>query len=213
MGIKKEIINKPCAIVCGGEIKDINWLTNELQKYNFILAADSGYDWCKKCGVTPNLVIGDFDSINDSIESSVKTLKFPIKKDETDFSLCLQFLIENGVKLVDVFGANGGRIDHTLGAILSIVEAYDEGINSTIKTETSSMFIVGESVTLQKAEGYVSIFAVGGDASCVTLEGFEYPLNNFNLKCSSPLGVSNKIVSNTAKITLKSGKLLVILQK
>ena len=213
MGNKEKIVNSTIAIVCGGEITNLNWLRTQLKEYSFIIAADSGYDWCQKCGITPNLVIGDLDSVKDNIDNSIEILKFPIKKDKTDFSLCLDYLIENGVKTAHAFGTVGGRVDHTLGAILSILEAYEQGLQTIMKTENAAMFIVSDSITLQKTDSYVSVFAVGGDAFGVTLEGFEYPLNNFNLKCSSPLGVSNKIVSENAKITLKSGKLFVIIQK
>ena len=211
MGNKEKINNT--AIVCGGEINDLQWLSQKLIDYDFIISADSGYDWCLKCGVKPNIIIGDMDSVKYDVDASIKIIKFPVKKDKTDFSLCLDYLIENGIKNADVFGALGGRIDHTLGAILSILEVKNQGFNAVIKSENSDLFIVSDSKKLNKSDGYVSVFALGGDALGVTLEGFEYPLEDYNLKCSSPLGISNHIVSDIAKISVKSGKLLVIIQK
>ena len=209
MGIEEKVV----AIVCGGEINNLNWLKEQLNSCNFIIAADSGFDWCCKCNILPDVVIGDLDSVNTTINQDVEVIKFPSKKDKTDFSLCLDYCLNNGYKTVNVFGAIGGRVDHTLGAILSALEAFNFGLNVVIETESSSLFFVSNSITLNKTDSYVSVFAIGGDAEGVTLEGFEYPLTNYSLKCTSPLGVSNHIVANSAKISVKSGDLLVIVQK
>ena len=84
MEFEREKINS-VAIVCGGTIDNIRWLKENLQMYTHIIAADSGYDYCRKSEVIPNVIIGDFDSVSYDLPNNVKRISLPTKKDETDF--------------------------------------------------------------------------------------------------------------------------------
>ncbi len=200
------------AIVCGGEINNIEWLKHQLGCYNLIIAADSGYDKCVKCGITPQLIVGDFDSVSFQIPHDIKCLTFPSRKDKTDFMLCLEYCKEQQYENVTVFGAWGGRIDHSLGAIFALLEISKHNLYPKLVTENSTVFIVSNSCAIPKNNGYASIFALGEDAIGLTLKGFDYPLNNATLKSCSQLGVSNKIIDAVGEISLKQGKVLVVLQ-
>lgn len=200
------------AIVCGGDITDFVWFKEQLQNYDYIIAADSGYDKLAKCGVVPNVAIGDFDSAVLDIPRNVLKFTYPAKKDETDFMLALKFCAENNYLKVDVFGALGGRIDHSLGAIFACLEIKQIKVDVTLITEKSKAFIVNDYCKVEAVNGYVSVFALGGDASGVTLKGFEYPLNNSLLKGCTQIGVSNKLVDKVGEISVKNGNLLVIIQ-
>ncbi len=200
------------AIVCGGEIVDFAWFKEQMQNYDYVIAADSGYDRLADCGIVPNIAIGDFDSTTRVIPQSIERYPFPSKKDKTDFMLALEFCAKNEMLNVDVFGALGGRIDHSLGAIFAILEIKSQKVNATLITEKSTAFIVNDSCEIVNSQGYVSLFALGSDAKGVTLSGFEYPLNNATLSCCTQIGVSNKIIDNQGKISVENGNLLVIIQ-
>lgn len=200
------------AIVCGGEISDFAWFKNQMQNYDYIIAADSGYDKLADCGITPNIAIGDFDSITYEIPQTIERYTFPSKKDKTDFMLALEFCAKKEIFNVDVFGALGGRIDHSLGAIFAILEIKSQNVNATLITEKTKVFIVSDNCKIAKKQGYVSLFALGADAIGVTLCGFEYPLINATLKCCTQIGVSNKIIDDIGEISVKKGNLLVIIQ-
>ena len=200
------------AIVCGGEINNTEWLMRQLSCYNLIIAADSGYDKCIKCGITPQLIVGDFDSVSAHIPQDIKRLTFPSRKDKTDFMLCLEYCKEQHYENVTVFGAWGGRIDHSLGAVFALLEIAEHNLYPRLVTENSTVFVACEDCAIPKNNGYASIFALGEDAKGLTLKGFDYTLNNATLKCCSQLGVSNKIIDNVGEISLKQGKLLVVLE-
>ncbi len=201
------------AIVCGGKIENFEWFKQIIQNYNYIIAADSGYDILNRCGVVPNVIIGDFDSVTANIPSHIPCVTFPVKKDETDFMLALQYCADNGFTDLDVFGALGGRIDHSLGAIFALMEIKKEGnVSANLITQNCKAFIVNDYCEIKKNNGYVSVFALGKDALGVTLNGFEYPLNNAELKCCSSLGVSNKIIDDIGSITVDNGCLLIVIQ-
>ena len=63
----------------------------------------------------------------------------------------------------------------------------------------------------EKAYGkYVSLIPFTPKVSKVTLEGFQYPLQDAEMTMGNSLGVSNEIVGEKAKILFEEGYLLVI---
>ncbi len=200
-----------CAIVCGAPINNLQWLKKQLENYNYIIAADSGYDYLLNINVKPDILIGDFDSIRE-VPNGINIIKYPTKKDDTDFSICLQYCLNSHINSVDVFAAWGGRAGHSIGAVFAMLEYHKLGLNIKIIDVESELFFVSDKHTLPKNNGYVSIFALDGDVEGVTLRGFEYPLSNHTLKCCSPLGVSNSIVNEYGEISIKNGNLLIVIE-
>jgi len=200
------------AIVCGGVVSELDWLKDNLVKYDYIIAADSGYDYCNKCGILPQLFIGDFDSVKSTVDSTIEKITLPSKKDNTDFEICLKYCHDNGIRSVDVFGASGGRPGHSFAAVFSALAFFCKGIDITFYSEKSKMLFVDNSGKFPKTDEYYSIFALKRDA-VITLKGFEYPLTDYRLEVCSPLGVSNKIISEYGEISLRSGTVLVIIEK
>lgn len=204
---------RKAAIVCGGEITDLAWLSDRLKKYDFIIAADSGYDYLHKTGIVPDVLIGDFDSVTTKLPEDIERITFPSHKDKTDFSLCLDYCAEKGIDNIEVYGAWGGRADHSFAAVFALYEAKQNGTDAVIIDEKAEFRILkGDTCyTLQKNCKYISAFAIGSDA-IITYKGFEYPLDHYRLPCCTTLGVSNKVCEDTAVVHIHSGYLLLILQ-
>lgn len=211
MEFERERINS-VAIVCGGTIDNIGWLKENLQMYTNIIAADSGYDYCRKSEVIPNVIIGDFDSVLCDLPNNVKHISLPTKKDETDFEACLKYCKNNGLNKVSVFGAWGGRPGHSFAAVFAALKYFKQGIDITFISEKHKMFFVSDECAIPRQGGYVSIFALSDLSAEITLSGFEYPLENCILEPCSPLGVSNKIIGDNGVISVKKGILLIIVE-
>ena len=82
------------AIISGGNPPSKELLEKYLDKVNYIIAADSGCECLYKYNITPNLIVGDFDSSNkDILEKMRKTVKeiieFPPEKDYTDTEIAI----------------------------------------------------------------------------------------------------------------------------
>ncbi len=200
-----------CAIICGAPIVDSIWFNDKISKYDFIIAADSGYDHLKNIDKAPNILIGDMDSISE-VPENIECVRYPSKKDVTDFSICLEYCMNNNISEVDVYGAWGNRADHSVAAILTMLQYSKKGLSIHLINESSEMFVVSNYCKIMRNNGYISIFSLDDKAYGVTLKNFEYPLQNYDLECCSPLGVSNRIIDEYGEIFLNQGNLLVIIQ-
>ncbi len=210
MDAKRKV--KSVAVVCGGEIRDLQFLNKSLENFDCIIAADSGYDYLASLGIKPNVVIGDFDSVRNNLPEKTEIIKLPKIKDKTDFEETLKYCLSNEISDVTVFGAWGGRPGHSLAAIFAAHNYFLKGLNIRLITERSEMFFVKNKAIINKEMPYVSIFALK-NAAKITLEGFKYPLEDYILDNCSPLGVSNEIIGESGLISLKSGDVLVVAEK
>lgn len=176
------------------------------------IAADAGLLLCERLGVKPDLVLGDFDSM-DVCQAPADCIRVPVEKDDTDTMLALREGLRRGCNTFYLYGATGGaRLDHTLANLQSLAfllrhqargYLYDQNFVYTA--------IENETLTLAREVdwGIVSLFSMGDCAEHITLEGLQYPLADRTIDCGFPLGVSNHIVAPTARITVGRGPLLV----
>ena len=199
-----------CYIVGAGELYE-----RPLPKDgDLVIAADGGYDYLMSLGIKPDLVIGDMDSVvSGSIEGEV--LRFPKKKDETDMHLAYIVGREKGYSSFLIYGGTGGRPDHTFANYSLLFAAKNNGDRMTIVDEKYDIFAMDSEQILVfgRVDAALSVFAYSGDAEGVSLSGVEYPAESITLGCDFALGVSNKITSDTASISVERGRLLVMISR
>lgn len=204
-------IKGACAVICGGELDDPAFLAAHITSDDYLIAADKGCAYAAAAGLTPDLAVGDFDSLDAAPPQGVEVLTLPTHKDYTDTHVALMEGLSRGYREFKIFAALGGRLDHTC-ANLCLLDYLDKrGASGVLCAENTRVYLVRNgSLTLDKMDGYVSIFPFGGDASGVTLNGLEYPLNDVKLKSDMPIGVSNRQIADRAEIRVKNGALLVM---
>ena len=88
-------------------------LVQKPQIGDYILAADGGYRHCQTAGLTPDLLLGDFDSLEEH-PTTLDTQSFPVEKDDTDSMLAMKLGLEKGFRTFHLYGGTGGRLDHIL---------------------------------------------------------------------------------------------------
>lgn len=205
---------KRCVIIGGGEIKNLQYVRNLIQSDDFVIAADRGYEYCRKMGISPNLLLGDFDSYDGEFLDDCPILKFPVEKDDTDTMLAIKAAIEKGFENLLLFGMCGGRFDHSFANIQSIVFAAKNNVRASIADE--DLFITAikgqDEITVPYQKDFVlSVFAYSERCEGICLKNLFYPLENGVLENSFPLGVSNHFIDGKdAVISIKSGIALVI---
>lgn len=200
--------NEVCSIICGGPCGLVKEYVSGL-----VIAADSGLDRCISAGITPDIVVGDFDSAHSSVPRGAEVIRVQPEKDDTDTSLAARIAVERGYNELRFFCAFGGRISHSMANVQMLRALYNKNICGAMFGEKSVMFILNEkSVVLPKFDGYLSVFALS-DTAIVSESGVKYPVSHRNFINDYPLGVSNEIVDDQAVITVHSGMCAVVLDK
>jgi thiamine pyrophosphokinase len=182
---------------------------------DLVLAADGGGALCLEAGVVPDVVVGDLDSLSRADEAALREsgarfVVFPTEKDETDLDLAIAEARVCGADHVLATGVLGGRVDHTLASLGSLVGASDLA-PIVVEPDMTAWVLSAEGraqVALHSPGATVSLFAFEGPAT-VTCQGFRYPLHAATLRALSSLGVSNVITSDEATIELHAGTLIV----
>src|SRR5690606_13734941 len=111
------------AILVGGGPVHIGLLRTALATgCDLLLAVDGGGKTLVDLGYQPQLLLGDFDSLPLSYQDDLKAkgvqiLSYQPEKDWTDLELAFSQLTTEKCRTAQVFGALGGRLDHTLANI------------------------------------------------------------------------------------------------
>lgn len=206
-------------IVTGGTIRDYSFTEQYIKNKGeyFLIACDKGLEHCEKMGLTPNIIIGDFDSADPSVlekytQKGIEILRYPVMKDKTDTEIGLDKAKEMNAEKIFVFAGIGSRIDHTL-ANIQLLSKFE---NATLVNENNQikMLCDNSSVVIEKGKNYyISLIPMTPKAEGVTAKGMAYPLENACMYMDSSLGISNYVTEDKAEISLKKGKLLVIKAK
>lgn len=143
--------------------------------------------------------------------------RLPVEKDDTDMLAAIKEGLAAGYQQFSLFGALGGRLDHTIANIQSLLYLLNHGARGTIWGDDMSVLLIrNESLffTAEEAENgrRISVFAFGGDAQGVTEKGLKYPLDHVTLKQEFPVGVSNEFTGQDALVEVQNGMLLICME-
>lgn len=175
-----------------------------------IIAADGGFRYTERYGLSISLAIGDFDSLGE-VPTGVSVKRHPVAKDDTDMALAAKEAILLGCRELILFGALGGRLDHTLANITLLRSLAREGISAYLVGKNAVMTAVssGESLRFtEKPSGTLSIFSLSEEV-ILTLDGVLYPLSSGTLYADTARGVSNEFLEKDALIRVEAGEALV----
>lgn len=183
---------------------------------DFIICADNSFPAALAQGITPHLIIGDFDTgAPVSFPDDVEMQRFPVEKDDSDTMLCVKEAARLGFTEITVAGGLSGRLDHTFANLQMLAYGASRGLDITVTDGENEAFLLRPGKTvLQKKEGFsLSLFSYGEKASGISLAGVKYPLENGELTNLFPLGLSNEITEAEAEVSFRDGLLLVIISK
>ena len=172
---------------------------------DFVIAADGGYRTLLERGTPMDLVVGDFDSMGVRPDHP-KVVDLPVEKDDTDTMAAIRLGWDRGYRTFRLYGGTGGRVDHTLANLQSLVWLSVRGGRGFLVGEdwTAAAITDGSLAFSADHRGTLSVFCQGD------LEGLKYSLKNAVLTCDFPLGVSNSFAGAESRVTVGKGTLLVI---
>lgn len=210
-------MSKVCYIFTGGNVCALSELPSA---DDFVIGADSGYLTAKRFGVTPDLLVGDFDSLDSSLLKGdelddIEKIKVSPIKDDTDTQLAVDIAISRGASRIILIGGLGGRADHTLSNIFLLEHISEKGIEASMsdgKNRIGILMADGEkkSVKITKNFEYVSLVSLTDLCRGVSVKGVFYPLENAEITRKYSYAVSNRITDEYAEISLTDGKMLII---
>lgn len=214
-------------IISGGSIDEM-WARKWVADYepDYCIAADSGLVMADKLGLTVDLLLGDYDSVDKKIfekyNGNTKTITYPCEKDYTDTHLALKKAIEKIKKLQDtskdstedeiaIIGATGTRYDHAFTNIFVLDESFEAGIRCAIYDKNNKIYLADKSFEIRKDKqfgDYLSFAPMTPEAG-LSLSGVKYPLDRYTLRQGESICQSNEITEMIAKVEIFTGKLVV----
>lgn len=245
----REIFRGRAAIVANGRLSAEILPRSLLERYEYVIGCDGGGTYLHEIGFLPDLLVGDFDSMNPELlkafreNGRTEIAKFPPEKNFTDLELSAALAIERGFSYLDLYGVTGSRLDHTFGNLMLLYQIRRMGGCATVIDENNIVFAAEKTVEITAAwaeavfckvapgvkrteRGVAADFEEGGrcpgeklfislllltDCSGITLEGFRYPLKDFNGTYGSSRCISNELLGERGKIRFGNGRMLVFI--
>jgi thiamine pyrophosphokinase len=210
------MLSKRAVIFANGTLPGVEAARRLLRDGDYWIAADGGCKHALACGRAPDILIGDFDSVPGPVRESLhragtRMQSFPAEKDETDLELAIAFASREGYSPILILAGLGGRTDQTLANLSLLADPDLAGCDIRIDDGFEEAVRIGRKTVLHGTAGdVVSLLPFGVPAEGVVTEGLRYPLRGETLLPHKTRGVSNRMLSDTAAVSVERGVLLCI---
>lgn len=211
--IKENII-----IVTGGNIS-LEFLDKEIRenKDSYIIGVDRGLDSLHSLQIHPNLVVGDFDSVDNGIRAiyagSPGAIVLNPKKDYTDTHVAVLEALKRKPARIRILGATGTRLDHVMGNLALLKLCLLQGVEAVIVDEHNRVRMIDRQFRIRKNlqyGKYISCIPFSDRVEGLTISGFQYNLEKATIIKEDTIGISNELREEEGFITLEKGYLLVM---
>ena len=208
---------KKACIVTGGTLsEDFFAVYRKEHPDELLIVVDGALEKTHHLGLMPDYIVGDFDTVNQSLlkyydESII--LRHPPEKDQTDTELAIETALAAQCTELVFFGATGSRLDHSLANIFLLQSLLKQQISAEIINENNRLYLKNQSFILQRNKtcgDFVSLLPLTETVEEVTLTGFKYPVQNLTFYRERTLGVSNEITEEEASVEFSKGIFIVV---
>lgn len=216
-----------CIIIGAGdftvcEIPDYN------EEQDTVIAVDGGLMYCGLIDLEPDIIIGDFDSLDEEFTQALllieanypeKVLRLKPEKDDTDMLVALKWGLAKGYRSFHIYAGLGGRLEHSIANIQCLLYLTRQGAEGCLFEGDGCIFVLSSDGTYDKSkqfqpsmEGYLSLLSLEQN-SVVTIENMKYPLSRYTVTNDYPIGISNEFLPGVSgNITLHSGAVALLLK-
>ena len=205
-----------CVIVGGAGIADYGRIRSYLKEDDYVIFCDSGLRHMEGLGVSPSLIIGDWDS-HENPHMDVETITLPVAKDDTDTVYAMREGVRRGFKDFLLIGAIGERLDHTLVNTYILTALENRGCRGMIVDDYSEMELIASQegepglASVDDSYPFFSLIALEGTARGVTIRNAKFGLESAVIGSDYQYATSNEVLpGKTAEITVEDGRLLLI---
>ena len=203
------------ALFAGGTIDNFQ------MDFDLFIGVDRGSLFLIEQGICPDLAVGDFDSVSEEelaliCSQSKEVLQAQPEKDDTDLELAVKAVFARYPQAqVTIFGAFGGRLDHTLANIFlpsnPEITPYMQQIR--LRNAQNQLCYCPQGrheVKPVAGMNYLAFMPVSN--SQLTIEGAKYPLNESNYFFKK-VYASNEFIDEPVFLECQSGYVIVIYSK
>lgn len=175
---------------------------------DLVIAADSGWENALANGITPDLLVGDMDSIS-AVPEGVEKICVPAVKDDTDTQLAIESAIERGADRITLAGRLSGRADHTLSALFMLENLHMRGIDAGLVDDRNRVRVAQNERIVLRQSGYRYFGVLSLGTTVYQARGCRYEVDD-TLRRSDPYAVSNEIAAECAELTFSGDPAFVI---
>ena len=190
-----------------GQIPSDKSLIQRISSSDYIIAVDGSANQLNKLNILPNVVIGDFDSIESFNDSNVELIEAN-DQSKTDFRKTLEWCIKKNISHISIFGISGKSEDHFLGNYYTLND-FSNKIDWIAFTDFS---VISPCVSKKEFDSYkgqkISLFSMKGD-TLVSSKNLEYPLDSYLL---SPSDNAVRNISISDKFIIESSNNILVFQ-
>lgn len=200
-------MNNVCYIVAASDAEGI--FIDKIDG-DILISADAGLKHLEKLNMIPDIAVGDFDSYGKYPDID-NIILLPCEKDDTDTAVALSEGYSRGYRNFIIYGGLGKRLDHTIANIQNCVSYAEKGCRLCLWNCGESVYVINSSSLYfdENAKGTVSVFS-DSKTYGVTIKNLKYPLDNYELSNTYPIGVSNEFIGKECSISANKGSLIVV---
>lgn len=177
---------------------------------DFVIAADAGYLRAKENGISPDLLVGDLDSLGRA-PADLPLIKVASEKDFSDGELGVRQAALRNIDALDIYGAIGGRPDHFLYNLHLLKIAADLGLRAVIRGDESDIYYTESTLLLDTEIGdTLSVVPLGESVHIIKATGLKYPAEGAILTVKDTLGLSNECREKMVFLAVEKGGALVV---
>ena len=209
-----------CVIVGAAAIANYEKIKTYLKADDFFVFCDGGLSHAAALRVTPNLIVGDFDSHPcPDPATSAEIIKLPREKDDTDSFFAVKEAVRRGFKDLLLLGVIRQRFDHSMVNISILLYLKKLGLSALLLDDYSEMEVIGgdledrdnRSAAIPDSFSYFSLLCIAGDVSNVTIRNAKFPLEKGSIKSDYQYATSNEVIpGKTAQVSVENGYILLI---
>lgn len=198
-------------IIGGGVLINPEKIREKLagNEFELIIACDSGYDNALKLSIKPQMVVGDFDSIKNTV-SDAEIVVLPAEKDDTDLRVAINLALEKKCEKVTILCATGGRLDHFYGNVSSLEYLEKHGVDAEIIDEQNVISLSKKGkITYKNISKYVSVIPIC-EKIILSTENLKYEVENMEIFRDNIISISNESLKETFSLEIDGGKAYII---
>jgi thiamine pyrophosphokinase len=207
---------KQAVLVLNGDLQDPGFLASYASSAWLKIAVDGGLRYFHLASISPDVLIGDLDSITPegriwAEKQHTRILQYPVEKDETDFELALSFVLEQKVEKIRIVAGLGNRLDQTFANCLMLLDKRLRDVDIRFDDGIVEVCLITNSLHIEGQPGdIISLLPLDSTVVGVTTSQLKYPLLDEDLFMHQTRGISNVMQSTRAEINIKEGNLLCI---